>query len=1099
MQATLNIFEKYFPRHLFTKLSKYVKQDCDNVRNYLNWKSFQQQLEPLNLDACANELITLFENQSISEDHVKTFHISANKQTIHCTEPTAKNTTAMIYKFLMCIYQRNIIASLVKYVLLKNILVQFNTSLLTLTHKGVFSCMQRRLNEIIFECVLTAFNGSNYDNFLICNSLIIILTNINEKILLFKKGASISTVKIVVRENLTRFQNILNTRKKKTKKETDNKWTMNLYIKDIRDLVASNMSLDKVGKLFNLPVSKLCFPYNKATSIRALKTFSSLHPNDDKFWRDSFTGREIPLAARLEAQALFNNKHFSDLYQYSDYYLQLDCTLLHSIVMTLFKNYLADGINIFLRRKYSQSNLAYEQFFIVEPSRQIDQVLAPKKISNTFFNYFIKQAVTGGLCTSFVHQKIDNTTIINDHLNYLDNPQLNKTVWPNFHHMKPWNKIFHLPPSVVTDHVNPSHVDTSSIINDPLNSSQINNTPMCNKTFDNTPSGIVTIDIRSLYPSATVKKMPVNSPLFYTRCIPDDFLELQTQTKYSTIHVKSICDNVRNHGNFINDKFKLINDPPRFYNEFHALNHYLASLPENIVILRFQSSFTAMGQLYFGEYPVDGFLAFKTPFSDTTFLKIIQYQSVFRHGHLTSCYIENDENQQELVNATAEMKLKITMLLQHLQDHFQLGVRVNFEYVEISDCTYNHKITKYGEKEFLFPYKKAYTYRGFLQDILSKKLNGLLVVKNLEIKKENQNPLFGFIIQKAQYDFEHLSPYTQERLSKFHNGPKVVSLHKSSGFMVISTDYFVQLSNMFGFEKTPDIYHALLFQQAYYLRRPIESKLETRCDLKKKLKTETDPEKKLVYEIKAELIKLMLNSCYGFTLCNLTSSKFKTFKNLKTIPQHKKRREKLKSCVQLSPGVFLGEYARSQLQNPFETMLGHVGCTILFHSKIILLKRLYFLLHFLNPTEAQLLYMDTDSAHFLVKHRKFEDNVDKKLRDVFLSLYDKHFETGQKVSGIWVEEGFFTSGRYIGEKSYVLSSSEKTLSHMKGLNSMFQSKFVSESVDPESQPCISYNNFQKSSDFAIYKTYMSKNLFQNYVPLKRYFVCATGSLPLNIS
>jgi len=128
MQATLNIFEKYFPRHLFTKLSKYVKRDCDNVRNYLNWKSFQQQLEPLNLDACANELITLFENQSISEDHVKTFHISANKQTIHCTEPTAKNTTAMIYKFLMCIYQRNIIASLVKYVLLKNILVQFNTS-----------------------------------------------------------------------------------------------------------------------------------------------------------------------------------------------------------------------------------------------------------------------------------------------------------------------------------------------------------------------------------------------------------------------------------------------------------------------------------------------------------------------------------------------------------------------------------------------------------------------------------------------------------------------------------------------------------------------------------------------------------------------------------------------------------------------------------------------------------------------------------------------------------------------------------------------------------------------------------------------------------
>jgi hypothetical protein len=134
-------------------------------------------------------------------------------------------------------------------------------------------------------------------------------------------------------------------------------------------------------------------------------------------------------------------------------------------VLTLFDNYLADRINIFLRRNYSQSNLAYQQFFIVEPSRQIDQVLAPKKISNTFFNYFIKQAVTGGLCTSFVHGKIDNTTVINEHFNYLENPCLNSKTWSNFHNIDPWKKV-----------------------------------------FTNTPAGINTIDIRSLYPSATVKK-----------------------------------------------------------------------------------------------------------------------------------------------------------------------------------------------------------------------------------------------------------------------------------------------------------------------------------------------------------------------------------------------------------------------------------------------------------------------------------------------------------------------------------------------------------------------------------------------------------------
>jgi hypothetical protein len=129
-------------------------------------------------------------------------------------------------------------------------------------------------------------------------------------------------------------------------------------------------------------------------------------------------------------------------------------------------------------------------------------------------------------------------------------------------------------------------------------------------------------------------------------------------------------------------------------------------------------------------------------------------------------------------------------------------------------------------------------------------------------------------------------------------------------------------------------------------------------------------------------------------------------------------------------------------------MLGHVGCSILFHSKIILLKGLHFLLEFLNPTKAQLLYMGTDSAHFLVKHKRFEANVDENLKVKFSALYDNHFETGDKISGIWVEEGFFNSGEYIGEKSFTLSNENHTPTHMKGLNSMFQKKFVDENIDP---------------------------------------------------
>ena len=101
----------------------------------------------------------------------------------------------------------------------------------------------------------------------------------------------------------------------------------------------------------------------------------------------------------------------------------------------------------------------------------------------------------------------------------------------------------------------------------------------------------------------------------------------------------------------------------------------------------------------------------------------------------------------------------------------------------------------------MFPYKKIFTYNGFLQNILDKKLTGLIVVKDLEIKKDNQNPCFGFIIPKAQYETKRLSDYTQKRLSRFSTGQKVVSLHKSSSFMVLSMDYFLWLHNTFGFEK----------------------------------------------------------------------------------------------------------------------------------------------------------------------------------------------------------------------------------------------------------------------------------------------------------
>ena len=240
----------------------------------------------------------------------------------------------------------------------------------------------------------------------------------------------------------------------------------------------------------------------------------------------------------------------------------------------------------------------------------------------------------------------------------------------------------------------------------------------------------------------------------------------------------------------------------------------------------------------------------------------------------------------------------------------------------------------------------------------------------------------------------------------------------------------------------------------------------------------------------------MLNSCYGYTLCNISSDKFKIFENRLKKPT---KTNKIKSCFEMEKNIFFIQ-SKKEYDESFPTLLGHVGCYILFQSKIILLKRLYFLLKFLNPKLAQLLYMDTDSAHFLVKHKNLEENVSPLLKTFFKQQFAKHFETGTKISGVWVEEGFYDCGEYLAEKCYRLYNKNNPiyLTHMKGLNTAFQKEFHEKNIDSKKTPFLAYNIFFKSPDFLIFKTHMSKNIFSNYVPIKRYFVSATGSLPLKL-
>ena len=586
--------------------------------------------------------------------------------------------------------------------------------------------------------------------------------------------------------------------------------------------------------------------------------------------------------------------------------------------------------------------------------------------------------------------------------------------------------------------------------------------------------------------------------MFFSRFTSEDYNQLfQYHNYYNTLKLHKYCNNVNKHGNHHTDQFKLVSKPPRFYNEFSALSNYLQIFQSNpkIVILRFQSAFTAMGQLTFNTFPIDGFLSYRDLATNTTHIKLIQYQSVFFHGHILECPVSNNEKETEYLQKTINVTNEIKQLCSHYMKHFNkyLVSPITIEYVEISECNFsNHYLPK--NKNFLMSFNTSYTYKSFLNAILNKTLTGLIVVKNLKIRKINQNPIFGFIIQKIEYGLKNLSPYTQEQINKCHTTSRVISVHENKDFMVMSTEYFNFLHQTFGFENPPDIYHGLFFQLDDYLRSSIENKLMLRKELKNLIKVEKNLELKQTYEVKAELIKLMLNSCYGYTLCNISSQKFKQYENRRKVP---KKSSKIKSCLEMEKKVFLVEIVK-KFEESFPTLLGHVGCYILFNSKVILLKRLNFLLKFLNPKFAQLLYMDTDSAHFLVKHKILEYNVSPHLQPFFKKQFDKHFESGSKMSGVWVEEGFYECGEYLAEKCYRLFNKSDTnyLTHMKGLNTHFQKEYHEKNIDPKKAPFLAYNIFFKSPDFLIFKTHMSKNIFSNYVPNKRYFVSSNGSLPL---
>ena len=200
----LNTLKTALPTSFVTTLTNFVtyQHKHKGYKKEIDWEKTKTLLDKHSLSGLAETITNLLSNISPHQNHVKVFHIHKNSETEHYTEPTSGNIKLMTYKFFYYIYQRNVLATLIKYVLLKPYLQQLENSGRIDQKKGIFYLIYQRMKEILFESVLITFNGGNYDNYLIANALLRLMNNSRQKINIFKKGANLSTI-------LLHFKNML--------------------------------------------------------------------------------------------------------------------------------------------------------------------------------------------------------------------------------------------------------------------------------------------------------------------------------------------------------------------------------------------------------------------------------------------------------------------------------------------------------------------------------------------------------------------------------------------------------------------------------------------------------------------------------------------------------------------------------------------------------------------------------------------------------------------------------------------------------------------------------------------------------------------------
>ena len=277
---------------------------------------------------------------------------------------------------------------------------------------SMFSVLRQLIRKFVSKVYVFGFNNAKFDSVLLQPQLIPIAVDESFTVRVFKKNQNI--INCILRSPCRYWVNKKDRRyfgKIYKKKMSDqSKFVLpqiEIHIRDLRGICPFG-TLSDLGTQYNLPISKLSFPYGFLQSTTLLKSITPYNITDsqyDKYWKDSLYGTQTSVSEQQLIISDFRDSKCTTLFHYMLVYLKRDVILLHTLVSSVLESYQSIGFNFILANKFTLSSISYSLFMVYYKMNDATYI-CPYDCDDTFINSILAESVVGGYTCSFVQGKV---------------------------------------------------------------------------------------------------------------------------------------------------------------------------------------------------------------------------------------------------------------------------------------------------------------------------------------------------------------------------------------------------------------------------------------------------------------------------------------------------------------------------------------------------------------------------------------------------------------------------------------------------------------------------------------------------------------------